>query len=291
MSQPAPKNILTLPRPARPAVARPAAAPSGLARPQASKPGLSGTLAHGLSVLAAFDAQSPWLSNAELSVRTGLSRATVARLTRTLTQAGFLRHHEASSRYAVWTGALRASHALLASNPLRQWTRPGMRALAIDLRACVSLHLLDKDQALILDTAQGGDVEAALPEIGMAMDALESPVGWALLALLSDAERESMMLRVAERARERWLSFGAAARAGVQSCRRDGYCTDLGPTGAHLRTVGVPLARTADGVCFALGCSIEVFRLRPGQLQDEIGPRLLALARSIRATISGASPA
>ncbi len=40
------------------------------------------TLARGLDVLRAFDASSPVLGNRELSQRTGISRPTVARLTR-----------------------------------------------------------------------------------------------------------------------------------------------------------------------------------------------------------------
>ena len=48
------------------------------------------TLAKGLAVLRAFDGSSPFLSNSEIARRTGLTRPTVARLTRTLGMLGYL---------------------------------------------------------------------------------------------------------------------------------------------------------------------------------------------------------
>ncbi len=284
MSLPASNNIVSLPR-TGPSLATPR---TKRHRGRASS-ALVGPLIQGLALLAAFDAQACALTPAALASRTGLPRATVTRLARSLVHAGYLRYHEPSTTYSVWTGALRASHALMAGLPLRTWARPGMRDLAIDLQACVSLHLLDGDESLTLDAIHGGALEGGSPEVGSVLSALDSPAGWALLALLPDTEREARMVRVAAQAPERWMRHGAAARTGVQSCRREGYCTDLAQPAGHLRTVGAPLARTADGVCFALVCSIEDYRLRPRQLQEEIGPRLLALARSIRAAISGAA--
>src|SRR5690606_12406557 len=49
-------------------------------------PAFATTLAHGLSVLQAFRHGEPALSNRELADRTGLSKATISRLTTTLMQ-------------------------------------------------------------------------------------------------------------------------------------------------------------------------------------------------------------
>ena len=50
------------------------------------------TLAKGLVVLEAFKAATPLLGNMELSTRTGIPRPTVARLTHTLAELGYLRY-------------------------------------------------------------------------------------------------------------------------------------------------------------------------------------------------------
>ena len=229
------------------------------------------------------------MGNSELAARPGRTRPTVARLASTLARLGYLRYHASVSKYALWTGAIRASHPWLVRNPIRQWARPGMRALAADLKAVVSLVLLDADEALVLEASQGLEIEGLAPEIGLTMSVLQTAAGRAVVSLLPDAEREALLLRVAEHSPDLWQRFGAATRASVQICRRQGYCAEPDDHRGHVQSVGVPLMRTADGICFALGCSIEAFRLRPGQLQEEIGPRLLGLARSIRATAAGTS--
>ena len=51
------------------------------------------TLARGLEVLRCFTPLEPLLGNKEISVRTGLPKPTVSRLTYTLTKLGYLRHN------------------------------------------------------------------------------------------------------------------------------------------------------------------------------------------------------
>jgi hypothetical protein len=71
------------------------------------------TLARGLEVLRCFTPLEPLLGNKEISVRTGLPKPTVSRLTYTLTKLGYLRHNirlgspttaTAPSRWACATG-------------------------------------------------------------------------------------------------------------------------------------------------------------------------------------------
>jgi hypothetical protein len=56
------------------------------------------TLAKGLVVLEAFEAGASLLGNMEIAARTGIPRPTVARLTHTLAELGYLRHDEGLAR-------------------------------------------------------------------------------------------------------------------------------------------------------------------------------------------------
>ena len=60
-------------------------------------PSVTLTVERGLEVLRAFHAERTPLSNAELVRRTGLSKATVSRLTTTLIRIGFLRRAGAAA--------------------------------------------------------------------------------------------------------------------------------------------------------------------------------------------------
>src|SRR5216684_5987902 len=63
------------------------------------------TLAKGLVVLEAFEAGAPMLGNMELAARTGIPRPTVARLTHTLAELGYLRYDQDLAKYPWRPGA------------------------------------------------------------------------------------------------------------------------------------------------------------------------------------------
>lgn len=60
------------------------------------------TLQRGLLVLACFDVRQPFLTNKEISARTGIPSPTVSRLTYTLTLMGYLKHHRHLGKYGKY---------------------------------------------------------------------------------------------------------------------------------------------------------------------------------------------
>ena len=53
----------------------------------------------------------------------------------------------------------------------------------------------------------------------------------------------------------------------------------------EIYAVGVPMRRTVDGEIVAFNCSVPAFLLKKGQLEEEIGPRLVAMVRNIEAAL------
>jgi DNA-binding IclR family transcriptional regulator len=49
--------------------------------------------------------------------------------------------------------------------------------------------------------------------------------------------------------------------------------------------VAAPLYRTPSGDCLSVNCGIPSFRFSAEQVERECGPRILGLARSIRALV------
>src|SRR5258707_12301738 len=87
------------------------------------------TLARGLEVLRCFTPLEPLLGNKEISVRTGLPKPTVSRLTYTLTKLGYLRHNMRLGKYQLGSAVLSIGYPLLASMSIRQIARPFMKEL------------------------------------------------------------------------------------------------------------------------------------------------------------------
>src|SRR5215468_6725654 len=112
------------------------------------------TLAKGLVVLEAFDGGPPMLGNMEISVRTGIPRPTVARLTHTLAELGYLHYDRDLAKYRVGIRALHMAHPLLADMPFRQLARPLMQEFAHSVRGTVSIGLLDGTAVVYVETAR-----------------------------------------------------------------------------------------------------------------------------------------
>ncbi len=77
-------------------------------------------LARGLDVLRAFTPTDSLLGNQEIAARAGLPKATVSRLTYTLTKLGYLTHIERLSKYTLAPAALVIGYSALIHIHMRQ---------------------------------------------------------------------------------------------------------------------------------------------------------------------------
>jgi DNA-binding IclR family transcriptional regulator len=250
------------------------------------------TLAKGLVVLEAFKAGTTLLGNMELSTLTGIPRPTVARLTHTLAELGYLTYESERAKYRVGAHALRMAHPLLADMPFRQVARPMMQELAQSVRGTVSIGLLDGTSMIYVETARSGDVGPHAPDIGMPIPVVMTAMGRAAAATLPPADSALLERRIEADDAELWSAFRDRFRAGIAQCTSRGFCTCWGEYMASIHAVAAPLFHTSETKrSFSINCGIPAFRLQPGQLESEIGPRIVALADSIRAVVKQAAPA
>ena len=250
------------------------------------------TLAKGLVVLEAFRAGATQLGNMELSTLTGIPRPTVARLTHTLAELGYLRYDAGRAKYRVGARALRMAHPLLADMQFRQVARPMMQELAQSVRGTVSIGLLDATSMIYVETARSGDVGPHVPDIGMPIPVVMTAMGRAAASTLPHAGAALLERRIADEDAETWSAFRDTYRAGVAQCASRGFCTCWGEYMASIHAVAAPLFHASEtGQSFSINCGIPAFRLEPGQLEREIGPRIAALADSIRSIVGQTAPA
>jgi DNA-binding IclR family transcriptional regulator len=249
------------------------------------------TLAKGLVVLEAFEAGASMLGNMELSARTGIPRPTVARLTHTLAELGYLRYDQDLARYRLGARALRMAHPLLADMPFRQVARPLMQELAQSVRGTVSIGLLDGTAMIYVESARSGDVGPHVPDIGMPIPVVSTAMGRAAAAILPAADSARLEERIKADNVDLWSAYRDKYRAGIQQCADQGFCTCYGEYMPSIHAVAAPLFDERNSKrSFAINCGIPAFRLQPGQLESEIGPRIRALAASIRSLVDEAEP-
>ena len=243
------------------------------------------TLARGLEVLRCFTPLEPMLGNKEISVRTGLPKPTVSRLTYTLTKLGYLKHNMRLGKYQLGSAVLSIGYPLLASMSLRQVARPFMKELADYCNGSVSMGIRDRLSMVYVESSRSGNGIATLPDIGTAVPIAQATIGRAFLAACTAPEREAVLNQMKVKEPEQLKKYRTQIDKSLEDIRTRGFCVSAGELRREVYAVGVPMRRTVDGEIVAFNCGVPSFMLKKGQLEEEIGPRLVQMVRNIEAAL------
>ena len=243
------------------------------------------TLARGLEVLRCFTPLEPLLGNKEISVRTGLPKPTVSRLTYTLTKLGYLRHNMRLGKYQLGSAVLSIGYPLLASMNVRQVARPVMKELADYCTGWVSMGVRDRLNMVYVETCRSGNGITTLPDIGTSVPMSQSVIGRAFLAACTPAEREAVLNQLKVKDPEAYRKYRAQIDKALEDIRARGFCASMGELRREHFAVGVPMRRTVDGEIVAFNAGVPAFMVKKGQLEDDIGPRLVTMVRNVEASL------
>lgn len=257
-------------------------------RPHHPDPAFATTLAHGLALLQCFRVGEPVLSNKQLVAYTGLSKATISRLTYTLAARGLLLYDTELRRYRLGSTALSLGYPLLASLKVRQLARPLMKQLADEVGGSVSLGLRDRLQMVYVETSRGHDAVAFRPDIGASLPMLPTAIGRAWLCQASLDEREPVLAALRASDAEQWQAHAAALDAAARDFATLGFCLSRGEWQRDVHAVAVPMRAEIDGEILVFNCGAPSARMTPRKLEREMGPRLRRMVRRVE-TLLGAA--
>lgn len=239
------------------------------------------TLARGLQLLQCFGPGERPLGNGELAIRTGLDKATVARLTYTLVALGYLRRDAGLRKYRPGPGILRLAYPLLASMAIRQIARPLMKELATRVHGIVGLGIRDRANMVYVDAAYGPDVPPPYIDRGMTVPVLASAIGAAWLARAQASEREQAInqARVSEPGRY------AASAMRIQQAFRDldarGYCVSRGYLSPSREAVAVPLGTALRSELYVFNCAAATDGATAEEVRAVLGPLLVEMVARV----------
>jgi DNA-binding IclR family transcriptional regulator len=246
-------------------------------------PRFASSLAHGLAVLDAFADAPAGLSNQALAARTGLSKASISRLSTSLLARGLLLFDPDTRRYRLGSSALTLGYPLLASLGVRRLARLPMSALAQELGATISLAMRMHQHMVYVETWPWNAPQGFRPDVGAKLPLLASAVGRAWLASASPAERADALAAMRQHAPQQHATWGPALAQAMRDHARDGLCCSPGHWLPDVHAVAVPLDVQLGGERLVLNCGVPARSLAPGALRGEIGARLRNLARRIEA--------
>jgi DNA-binding IclR family transcriptional regulator len=244
-------------------------------------PNFATTLAHGLALLQCFRVDAPFLSNKELAQRTGLSKATISRLTYTLAARGLLMYDTHLRRYRLGSTALSLGYPLLASLKVRQIARPLMKRLADEAGGSVSLGIRDRINMVYIETSRGHDAMAFRPDIGASLPMLTTAMGRAWLAQASPDIRDEIMEQIRIQFPAQWKRSAAAIETAQTDLEQKGFCISRGDWQQDVHAVAVPLPTPVDGEILVFNCGVLTSRLSSDKLERKLAPRLIKLVKQI----------
>ncbi len=111
-----------------------------------------GTLERGLLLLELFDADNPEMSLGHLREKSGLPKATIQRLMKTLEARKWVAYESSSRKYRLGASVLRISYLAASHSELVRVTHPILSKLAEETRETTSLCVWTDLGPLMLDT-------------------------------------------------------------------------------------------------------------------------------------------
>jgi DNA-binding IclR family transcriptional regulator len=232
------------------------------------------TVERGLEVLRAFRSNRAPLSNAELVRRTGLSKATVSRLTSTLIQIGFLRLVPGKREFELSIGALGIGHAYLATNDLLQAAQPLLQELADRLDVSVALAVQDGVDMLYVDYRVSRKVATLRLGVGSVLPMSTTSIGRAYLWGLPEEEQQRLIEEHKRRAGAQGEALERAIRLSFEELERTGLCAVLGGFQRSTFGVSLPVWLGRERTLMSMSCGKADVDFDLQDERDRIAPAL-----------------
>lgn len=242
------------------------------------------TLARGLEVLRCFQPGERLLGNQDIARRTGIPKPTISRLTYTLTRMGYLNYSEKLGKYGLGTAVLSLGYSLLSSMDILKVARPLMQELADYSHTAVGVGARDRLGMVYLKGCYSTDATISLHmEVGTHISIATTSMGRALLCGLPEKERDYLMDHIRKENEREWPSNKAGIEQALKDYNDLGFCFSMGDWRKDINAVAVPMLPVAGSSLLSFNCAAPSFVLRRHMLEDDIGPRLVHMVRSIEA--------
>ncbi len=252
------------------------------------KPGQSPanrSLERGIEILRAFRPGSELLGNGDLVERTGLSKATVSRLTQTLVGAGMLQVDPQRRAYRLAPAVLSLAHAMRTGSSVLSVAAPLMRALAESRKINVGLACPDRDEMVYLESIRYSR-RIVLRHVvsGQRVPMELTSLGRAYLAVAPEAKREALLERFQARRPAQWAPLHREIQQAIRSVQVHGFCAAAWQP--EVVALATPLV-TADAV-YVLNCSLSTAEPL-ARVAEELCAPLLQLRREIQQGLDAAA--
>ena len=245
------------------------------------------SLARGLTVIRAFDAEHVQMTLSEVSRRTGLTRATARRFLLTLVELGYVRTD--GRTFELTALVLQLGYSYLSGQSLPQLAQPVLEDLSRDISESTSASILDGNEIVYIARIHTRRLMTVGISVGTRFPAYATSMGRVLLAGLPEDRFEKYLSAVAlEPLTERTVTDPARLRELVAGVRKQGWAVVDQELEQGLRSVAVPVYDPQGRVAAALNTSMQATMGVATPTLEEAASRVLPHLQRASATITAA---
>jgi DNA-binding IclR family transcriptional regulator len=244
-------------------------------------------LARGLEVLRAFKPNDGLLGNQEIAARTNLPKPTVSRLTYTLTKLGYLTPVPRFEKYQLTPAAMALGYAALANLGVQHLSEPYREEVMRATGGAVAVGGRDRFSMIYFGQSRSGLTLGVQLDVGSRIPIATTAMGRAYLWALPEDERAALLRELREHYGSRWARIREGIERSGETVARHGFTISAGEWQDDVSAVGVALKLNDGTGPYAFNCGAPAFRFTEERLLSDIGPRLVAMVRSIEALLGG----
>lgn len=243
------------------------------------------SLKSGLEILRIFYANDLPLTNAEITERTGFPKSTVARLTQTLTNLGYLSQERPLGPFRLGDKVLSLGQRLLASLPICSLAPSLLQAFA-DLHNCsVALAGAHEASMVYLAHACGDEVVSRQERVGCVVPMGQTIIGHAYLSACTPPCLEQHLSQIASTAEPVFDTVRKTIQESAETFRVKGYCLGVNLWNSDMLTLAVPLVLQPEGVVLSLGCSVPARGNSAEAFHRRVSEPLSSLSQTLDSTM------
>ena len=245
------------------------------------------SLARGLEVIAAFEADRPAMSLAEVAAATGLARPTARRILLTLEELGHVR--STARGFELTPKVLELGTAYVRSLGLWDIARPHMEDLVARTRESCSIAQLDGSDIVYVARVAVPKIVGLRVDIGTRFPAMATSLGKVQLAALPEQEREEVLaLPTRSGLAARWQPDRQERNAALAEVREHGWALTDEQLAPGIRSVAAPLRDGSGRVIAGINVNAHAAETSVDALRSQHLPLLLETARTISAEFAQA---
>ena len=239
------------------------------------------SLARGLRVIESFEGHQQGRSIHEISMSTGLSRASIRRILLTLELLGYVERHR--QVYFLKTQILRLGFSYLSSSSVVEAARPILERITEQLHESSSMSMLDAGQIVYVARSAASRVLAAGLSVGSRLPAYCTSMGRILLAALPDPELAAYLHELKPKAyTPKTITRLPQLKKVILQVRKDGFAIVDEELEAGLRSLAVPVATRSGRVVASINVGTHVSRVDYDALIGRCLPVLQEGAHALR---------